>query len=567
MLFAALAAAPAAQAQTPAPRIVGGGPPSRAYPAQAAVFLDGSFECGGSLVAARYVATAAHCLTDASTGQPLAPGRLKVSVPGVVQRPATGDHAVAAVTADPDHARLPFSVGAQTLIGEDADLGVLRLAVALPNPPQPLIDPASSAQLAAVGQTSTVIGWGSTSEGGPLSPTLREVQVPILDDSACGGYAGAYRTATQLCAGVTAGGKDACSGDSGGPLLVGDGAGGLVLAGMVSYGLGCAEPGFPGVYSRITDDPLNAWLRAQLPRASLTAVPTDPEVGEQVVLTSTSVAPDGPFTTFDWDLDGDGAYDDATGRTARASFAAGSHGVALEASDPQGDRAVARATIVAAARTQVSVLPTSETDVREGVPATLLVRGTPPAGHTASGDATLRVTGGTAAASSDYLWSPTVFGMDGPGNEQPYELRTVQDSRDEPDETVAVALEDPTGALTLGEPSRVTFTIRDDDPPARPSVRVLTKNRLRVAVDGPGRLRARATTTTRTGATLARAARTLRRGRIATLRLIPTMAGRRALRSRSHVRARFVVSYLSPRRETSSRSVSGRLARPQRARI
>jgi hypothetical protein len=566
MLVAALAAAPAAQAQSPAPRIVGGGPPTRAYPAQAAVFLDSLFECGGSLVAARYVATAAHCVTDESTGRPLAPSRLRVSVGGVA-RPASGEHAVAAVSADPNHADVAFFVGSALLIGEDADVGVLRLAEALPNAPLALIDPASQSPLAAAGQASTVIGWGSTSEGGPPAPSLREVQVPILDDGACGNYDGAYRAATQMCAGVSAGGKDACAGDSGGPLMVGDGAGGLLLAGMVSYGFGCARPGFPGVYARLTGDPLNGWLRSQLPRASLSAGPADPEAGEPVLLTSNSVAPDGPFTTFDWDLDGDGAHDDASGPTTSASFAAGAHAIGLKASDPQGDRALARGTVIASARTQISLAPAATTTLQEGTRATVVVHATPPDGHTASGEATVRAAGGTAADPSDYLWTPPVFGMAGGPTEQAYVLRTVQDTRDEPDETVTLALADPTGALVLGASTSATFTIRDDDPPTKPRVRLLSGARLRVTVDGPGRLQARAVTAGGKRATLARAKRTLRRGRTATLRLTLTKAARKALRRRARVSARFVVSYRSPRGELSSGTLSGRLTGPQRARI
>jgi trypsin len=52
----------------------------------------------------------------------------------------------------------------------------------------------------------------------------------------------------MFCAGLAAGGKDSCSGDSGGPIV--DASTGVLL-GLVSWGQGCAEAGFAGVYSRL----------------------------------------------------------------------------------------------------------------------------------------------------------------------------------------------------------------------------------------------------------------------------------------------------------------------------
>jgi secreted trypsin-like serine protease len=73
------------------------------------------------------------------------------------------------------------------------------------------------------------------------------VDVPITTDAACtAAYQGDYQPTAMFCAGVPEGGLDSCQGDSGGPFVVGG-----KLVGIVSWGIGCARPGLPGVYTRV----------------------------------------------------------------------------------------------------------------------------------------------------------------------------------------------------------------------------------------------------------------------------------------------------------------------------
>ena len=57
---------------------------------------------------------------------------------------------------------------------------------------------------------------------------------------------------SMVCAGLLAGGKDSCQGDSGGPLVVKDDSNTVIIYGVVSFGIGCAAPNYPGVYARVT---------------------------------------------------------------------------------------------------------------------------------------------------------------------------------------------------------------------------------------------------------------------------------------------------------------------------
>ncbi|XP_062561126.1 trypsin-1-like isoform X1 [Armigeres subalbatus] len=102
-----------------------------------------------------------------------------------------------------------------------------------------------------------VMGWGRTSHS-EVSKRVQSIAVPVVKQSVC---RAAYTwvdtiTPRMLCAGYSTGSKDACEGDSGGPLICRG-----MLTGITSWAEGCAEKGFYGVYSYIT--PVRLWIRSK----------------------------------------------------------------------------------------------------------------------------------------------------------------------------------------------------------------------------------------------------------------------------------------------------------------
>jgi trypsin len=102
-----------------------------------------------------------------------------------------------------------------------------------------------------VNQGLRVIGVGTTSANGATSDFLLQVDVNYISNNQCNNFygQGSIQGNVMICAGVPNGGKDSCQGDSGGPLF--DEAS-RKQVGVVSWGIGCAEASYPGVYARLS---------------------------------------------------------------------------------------------------------------------------------------------------------------------------------------------------------------------------------------------------------------------------------------------------------------------------
>ncbi|MFE4581563.1 S1 family peptidase [Streptomyces chartreusis] len=229
---AALLSAPTAEAADS--RIVGGSTTTTgAYPFMMQI-TDASQNqfCGGTLVSATKVVTAAHCMVgESNSSVRVVGGRTYLNgTNGTVRR-------VSDIWIHPDYQD----------VTQGNDVAVLTLSTSMSYTPASYVG-SSDTGVYAAGTTARILGWGTTSSGGSSSNQLRTATVPTVSDSSCASsYGSDFIASDMVCAGYTSGGVDTCQGDSGGPLLIGG-----VLAGITSWGEGCAQAGHPGVYTRLT---------------------------------------------------------------------------------------------------------------------------------------------------------------------------------------------------------------------------------------------------------------------------------------------------------------------------
>jgi len=191
--------------------------------------------CGGSIINKNTVITAAHCIK---------PGRDYYFVAGQHKKYdyyAPYYHKYQAkVIVHPEYRSLKKNDIAIMKTEEDIEFNDGVQPICLPPADQ------------EYGEETTMFlasGWGSL--GNKYATHLMQVGLPYISTKTCQRMLGSYNIhEAVICAGYAAGGKDSCQGDSGGPLatVVDDH---WTLAGVVSWGIGCAQRNRPGVYTHV----------------------------------------------------------------------------------------------------------------------------------------------------------------------------------------------------------------------------------------------------------------------------------------------------------------------------
>ena len=243
-------------------------------------------ECGGTMITADWLVTAAHCVDEARIEPSGRAAQFQRGEDGMVRRLGplrvaanrthlSADEVTRVFTVTEIHVHPGYTNGAYE---RGHDIALLRIEDGYDGPVMPMAGLGGDVPALAEGDLVQVAGYGNTSEQdsaeGMLNqrgravyaPSLRlqQADVPVVSNEACraqiGGLIDLYGVEASygdfeigdgtLCAGT--GGQDACYGDSGGPLVVREEGYNPVQVGVVSWGLGCGRADSPGIYTRLS---------------------------------------------------------------------------------------------------------------------------------------------------------------------------------------------------------------------------------------------------------------------------------------------------------------------------
>ena len=236
-------------------RIVGGVPTQKnRYPYfslllfKTTVDVDSYIVCGGTLIHSNIIMTAAHCYAG--------PKYVNQSASFVVVAYSKLNSGfVAKIETIVQHPRYNYDPPKNDIMLIKIDHAIMTTQVK----PVALN---SQSLVPSNGDLVTVIGIDATLEGETGQDVLQEVILSAVSDLDCKIAYGELVIADLMICSYSPG-KDSCQGDSGGPLIMaGNNAAMDVQIGIVSFGIGCAQPNIPGVYTRVSA--YTAWIQWQI---------------------------------------------------------------------------------------------------------------------------------------------------------------------------------------------------------------------------------------------------------------------------------------------------------------
>lgn len=195
--------------------------------------------CGASLVTASWIVTAAHCIGKEGTIY-----RAVAHIDNINSLATAQARSIATIIVHPRFNKATF----------DNDIALLKVDTPFdlksPNGPLNPICLEPDVPLYPY-DIATVCGFGAKAFNQDVRTHLYKTDIAIIDQSLCNISFENSITSNMVCAGgMIQSKRDACTGDSGGPLML-EVDNHITLIGLVSFGNDCATKGYPGVYTRV----------------------------------------------------------------------------------------------------------------------------------------------------------------------------------------------------------------------------------------------------------------------------------------------------------------------------